>query len=149
MSGRAQRAATAPAVKKKRRAPVVREGVFQRRMEIALNAPTRHTRVQRINSGQVHVQDASGSVRVIRGAHAGTGDLPGYTIPDGLHLEVETKAHGEKLSPAQVRRQAEAQRAGWIYVVVYGPRTLAELDEAVQRGVAQVDEAIARRRARA
>lgn len=125
----------------------VLEGPFCRALEIALNAPHRLTRVSRINSG-VAVIGSGEDRRVFRGAAAGTGDLVGYAAPEGLHLEVETKRAGERPNPAQKRRRAALERAGAVYVVVWGPWTEEGLDEAVAAGVAAVDAAIETRRAR-
>ncbi|WP_438026348.1 hypothetical protein [Sorangium sp. So ce233] len=126
---------------------MISEGVFQRVLEIALNAPERPTRVRRMNSGIAVIEGLHGR-RVMRGAAAGTGDLVGYVAPDGLHLEVEAKSARGRPSAAQRRRAAALARAGAVYVLVQGPEREDELEDAVQRAVALVDAAIAARRRR-
>ncbi|WP_437666854.1 hypothetical protein [Sorangium sp. So ce1182] len=126
---------------------MISEGVFQRALEIALNAPERLTRVRRMNSGMAVIDGPRGR-RVMRGAAAGTGDLVGYVAPDGLHLEIEAKAARGRPSSAQRRRAAALARAGAVYVLVHGPEREEELEAAVERAVDLVDAAIAARRQR-
>lgn len=121
----------------------VLEGPFQGRLEIALNAPERATRVQRINSGEVLVVRQGGGKYLFRGAKEGTGDLVGFDNP-GLYLEVEAKAFGRTQRPAQKRRQAALRRAGCAYVKVEGPETTDGMDEAIARALREVDAEIAR-----
>jgi len=125
------------------------EGPFQRALERALCAPAGQTRVQRINSGRALIATNGGGRRLFRGAKAGTGDLVGYVIPEGWHLEVECKAAGETPSPAQRRRRRALERAGAIYVLVEALPLESQLEESVARAVALVEAAIAARRARA
>jgi hypothetical protein len=122
------------------------EGVFQRALEIALNTPSRATRVRRLNSGNVVLEGVQGR-RVFRGAVAGTGDLVGYVAPDGLHVEVECKTARGRPSLAQRRRAAALDAAGAVYVLV---RQLVgeELDAAVRRAIGEIDAAISTMRAR-
>lgn len=124
---------------------MIPESVFQRALEVGLNAPTRPTRVRRMNSGVLAVEDAQGARRVFRGASAGTGDLVGWCSPDGLHLEVETKREGKTLAPAQRRRQKALQRGGAVYVWCR-PLPKEALKDAVSRSIAEIDRAIAARR---
>lgn len=124
---------------------MIPESVFQRALEVGLNAPTRPTRVRRMNSGVLAVEDAQGSRRVFRGAAKGTGDLVGWCSPDGLHLEVEAKREDNTLSPAQKRRQKALQRGGAVYVWCR-PRPGESLEAAVTRSIAEIDRAIAARR---
>ncbi|WP_437338452.1 hypothetical protein [Sorangium sp. So ce394] len=126
---------------------MIPEGVFQRALEITLNAPERLTRVRRMNSGTAVIDGPRGR-RVMRGAAAGTGDLAGYVAPDGLHLEVEAKAARGRPSAAQKRRAAALARAGAVYVLVHGPEREDDLEVAVERAVELVDAAIAARRQR-
>lgn len=124
----------------------MREAPFQIALERALNAPERATRVRRVNSGTAIVRGRDGSERAFRGAVEGTGDLVGYVAPDGLHLEIEVKGTGGRLSAAQSRRRYALQLAGAVYVAVWP--VVDGLDEAVALAVRVVDEAIAARRAR-
>lgn len=125
------------------------ENIFTRALEVELSAPSRATRVQRINAGKVVATNRDGSRRAVRLAKKGTGDLVGYVALFGTHIEVETKRDAEKQNLSQKRRQRALERAGAIYVVVRWYESAGEaLDVAVARAVAKVDEAIARHFAR-
>lgn len=124
------------------------EGPFQRALEVRANAPARSTRIQRINSGDVLIPTEGGR-RMFRGARKGTGDLVGYIIGGGWHIEVECKAAGERPTLAQRRRRRALERAGAIYVLVEALPTEAELELSVTLALATIDAAIAARRARA
>ena len=119
------------------------EGTFQRALEVELCAPRRLTRVRRINSGEVFLENRDGSRRRFRGAQKGTGDLVGFAAPDGLHVEVEAKAHDGVQSPAQKRRQRAVRKAGAVYLVVVADPDVEQLEASVERAVREVDEAIA------
>jgi hypothetical protein len=131
---------------------MISESLFQRALEIRLNAPERATRVRRQNSGKALVSNDDGSKRIFRGAPKGFGDLVGYVAPDGLYLECEAKESEtayRKKSPTNTRQRArgEAVRAaGGVYVTVW-PES-EDLDEAVELAVQKIDRAIEATRAR-
>jgi hypothetical protein len=131
------------------------EGTSQRAFEVAVNAPERPTRLQRINSGNALVETFSGGRRVFRGARKGTADFIGWHAGAlALYLEVEAKAADGWPTPAQQNRARAVGAAGGVYVVIFadeewtGSRRCQLLERCVERAVREVDEAIARRRAR-
>jgi hypothetical protein len=114
------------------------EAEFQAALTRALNAPTRSTRVWRVNAGDVLVETERGKRR-IRGARKGAADLCGFVSPHGLHLEVECKRWGGRLSPAQLRHGRVLRAAGCVWVVVYGPREGERLEDAVRAALSAID----------
>lgn len=97
-------------------------------------------RVDRINAGRIVVEGRTGT-RSIRGAKAGTGDLVGWVIGEGWHIEIETKSATGKQRKKQIEREAIAARQGWIYVLARY-RDEKTFEENVDRAVAMVDAAI-------
>lgn len=125
------------------------ETIFCRALEVALSAPSRSTRVMRINSGEFLATNRDGSKRKIRGAMAGTGDLVGYAAPDGLHIEIECKVDdgGPRLS--QKRRRAALEKAGCVYVQVSWRHAEGQtVEEAVDLAVLHIDHVIREHRQR-
>lgn len=122
----------------------VLEGTFSLGLERALNAPGRPMRVHRTNAGTVVKRDADGRVvGAVRGAPAGTADLVGIAGPLGLYLEVEVKADGGRVRPAQRARAAVVRRLGGVYVIVQYDDAQGLADN-IGRGVVEVDNAIVR-----
>ena len=125
------------------------EHPFMVALSNALNAPGRATRIFRQNAGKVLVRDAGGRVdRCILGAPAGAADLSGIVAPEGWRLEVETKASGGRVRPAQKRWQHFIERSGGIYVLIERDDG-APLAANIGRAVCAIDTAIAARRERA
>lgn len=131
------------------------EGTFQRAFEIGVNAPERATRLQRINSGNALVETMSGGRRVFRGARKGTADFIGWHRGEpALYVEVEAKAADGVVSLAQRRRAKAVTDAGGVHVVLFadeewsGREDCPLLARCVERALRELDEAIARRRAR-
>lgn len=120
---------------------MISESLFQRALEIRLNAPERATRVRRQNSGDALITNGDGSKRRFRGASTGAGDLAGFAFPDGLHIEIEAKA-SEKATrrPSQRQRHELLTVAGAVHVFVW-PES-EDLDEAVELAVQKIDRAI-------
>lgn len=116
------------------------EATFQLAVERAASRPERATRLARINAGDVVVVQR-GRKRRFRGAPAGTGDLVGYVLGSGLHLEVEIKRPGGRSRPAQRRRREAAAREGWLYVLIVADASLT-LEANVRRALALIDLAI-------
>lgn len=120
---------------------MISESEFQAALERALNTVGSPVRVDRINCGRL-AYTRNGHKNVFRGAREGTGDLVGYVLGSGLHLEIECKAKKGEARAAQNARQIAAARAGWIYVSV---RAGDDLTASVAAGVEAVHGAIAYR----
>lgn len=120
---------------------LIAESVYLAALERELNGPGSPVRVDRINCGKLAYQ-RDGHTNIFRGAREGTGDLVGYVLGHGWHIEIETKAKKGTIRKAQLARQVAAARAGWIYVSV---RCGDELKASVASAVAVVLEAIASR----
>jgi hypothetical protein len=127
-------------MKKKSREAVHSEADFQRALEIALNAPDRMTRVQRINSGKAILEG-----RVFRGTRAGTADLVGFVKGCGLYIEIECKSSafipsknpkGREL--AQNQRGEALRGLGCFYMRVI-PDGFMSLEEAVKEAVREIE----------
>jgi len=124
------------------------ETLFCSAVERRLCAPGSGVRVARINSGNAIITGRDGATRVFRGAKRGTGDLAGYVVGEGWHLEVECKVDGGKQTPAQRAREHALVAAGCVYVVVR-LSTVDGLEQSVDRAASAVDAAIHARRHRA
>lgn len=122
----------------------VSESEFQAALERALNDAKSPVRVDRINSGDL-IYKRNGATNRFRGAREGTGDLVGYVLGDGWHLEVELKAKRGRAGEAQKARARAAEAAGWIYVRVMARGSVGE---SVDQAVVAVLAAIRARRAR-
>lgn len=120
---------------------MISESVFLAALERTLNVPDSPVRVDRINSGEI-VYTRGGATNRFRGAREGTGDLVGWVIGTGVHLEIETKAKKGRARTAQRARQIAASRMGWVYVSV---RAGDELEPSVAGAVEAVHGAIAYR----
>lgn len=118
------------------------ESEFQDALERALNAAERITRVQRINTGLLFVDDGKGGNRKgIRMAKAGTADLVGFVGGGhGWYLEVEVKAAKGRPRKSQLMRAAAILRAGGIHLFVW-PRA-STLEESVRLALEEIDGAI-------
>lgn len=120
----------------------VLEGTFSLGLERALNAPGRPTRVVRVNAGTFVKRDDRGRVvGAVRGAPAGTADLVGIAAPMGLYVEIELKADGGRVRPAQAARERVVRRLGGVYLVVRYDDANA-LTTNIARAVVEVDNAI-------
>lgn len=128
------------------RRPSSQESELQARLNWALNATERKTRVWRSNAG-VMVVGRGPRRRVIRGAPAGSADLIGIVSPEGYHLEIEVKDRARQ-TEKQKRWQRLIESRGGIYVLCRRDRK-AELGDDARRCVAEVDAAIERKRRRA
>jgi hypothetical protein len=115
-----------------------REALFCRELEIALNEPTRATRAWRQNSGALLVRKNNATMRVLL-APEGSGDLV-VLERGGLHIEVETKAKGGKLRPAQERRAAFLRSWGALHVAVWPASD--DMRVAVRIALTTIDSAI-------
>lgn len=119
----------------------ISESVFQAALERALNAPERNTRVQRINSGDVVIDDARHGKRRIRGAKKGTGDLVGFVRGPGIYLEIEAKAHNGTLNTAQKARRDGIRAGGGIHLTVWAEKF--DLERSVREALEFIDASIA------
>lgn len=120
----------------------MREGIFQRALEIALNAPTRATtRAWRQNSGELVIEQG-GVRRRVRLAPPGSGDIV-VIVKGGLYVEIETKASRGKLRDAQKARAKWLNSWGALHVSVR-PQT-KDIGESVRLAMEVIDAAIARR----
>lgn len=131
----------------------VSESEFQRALEIALNAPLRRTRLQRINSGVALIDNGNGTKRAFRGARMGTADFVGFWTAWGgkwthktsvaLYIEIEAKKWNGKQSPKQRAREAAILRMGGLYIKVFADRF--DLEKGVASALIDIDSAIAAR----
>lgn len=117
---------------------MIAESVFLAALLRALNAPTSIVRLDRINCGEI-IYERNGLTNRFVGAREGTGDLVGWVIGKGTHIEIETKAKRGRARKAQKARQVAAARMGWIYVSV---RAGDELEQSVELAIVAVHAAI-------
>lgn len=116
----------------------VLESAFSKPLEDALNAPNRRTRAVRVFTGRAVVVRRGGARGAIRGAPAGTADMIVLVGPHGGYLELELKADGGRMRPAQRARAAMVRGRGGFYVVVTY-RDADTMGANVARMVAEVD----------
>lgn len=121
------------------------EFAFQQRLLLALGR-RKDMRVWRQNVGSVLVRDARGKVqRTFRaGPPNGAADITGIVRPEGWRHEVECKAPKGKTAAHQKAWERMVTDAGGVYVRVIGD----DSPESVARAIADIDAAIADRRAR-
>lgn len=83
--------------------------------------------VQRINSGQVFIDDVRRGKRTIKLAERGTPDICGHT-KTGRALYIEVKVKPNKPEPAQLAFIENAKRCGCIAEVIYSQEELQALE---------------------
>lgn len=118
------------------------EHPFMKHLMIALGT-RRDLKIWRQNCGKVPIRDDDG--RVLRvfdaGPPKGAADLSGIVIPEGWRLEIEVKADGGRVSPAQKRWRDFIVASGGVHAVVKFDDG-ATLEENVARAVATIEQAI-------
>jgi hypothetical protein len=116
---------------------------YMRRLLVALGRDG-GLRVWRQNSGVLFVVAPDGSKRAFRAAPKGAADISGVAAPGGWRLEVETKSADGTQTDDQKKWQRMVETYGGIYVLC-GYDSSLDMDSNVERAVARVRDAIARR----
>jgi hypothetical protein len=127
--------------------PKISEHEFQQALILALGARP-DLRVWRQNTGEVEVRDARGRTTGIfrAGPPTGAADISGLVRPEGWRLEIECKASDGKRSVEQERWAKFIHASGGVYTLVR-VKDLLDLEENVRIAVADVEAAVAGRRA--
>lgn len=115
---------TMPTAKKKE------ETSFKSLLCAKLNEPSSLVRTWVQNSGTALIPIPTG-FRAFHGAPTGAGDISGYIIGPGTHLEIECKSFKGTKRKGQKRRGAQLTAAGCAHFHFVGPEHERDLKQAV------------------